>query len=61
MTVDLAVGTGTGGDAQGDTLTGIEQLIGSNANDTLGGDAGNNGLWGGAGDDVLTGGAGPTR
>jgi Ca2+-binding RTX toxin-like protein len=58
VTVDLAAGTGTGGDAQGDTLAGIEQLIGSNANDTLGGDAGNNGLWGGTGDDVLTGAAG---
>jgi len=58
VTVDLAAGTGSGGDAQGDTLAGIEQLEGSNSNDTLTGDAGNNGLWGGAGNDVLAGGAG---
>ncbi|WP_026872447.1 hypothetical protein [Inquilinus limosus] len=56
--MDLAAGTGTGGDAQGDTLNGVEQLVGSNANDTLSGDGGNNGLWGGAGDDTLKGGAG---
>ncbi|WP_051248877.1 beta strand repeat-containing protein [Inquilinus limosus] len=58
VTVDLATGTGIGGDAEGDTLTGVENLVGSNANDTLSGNGGNNGLWGGAGDDVLTGGAG---
>ncbi|WP_395677993.1 hypothetical protein [Inquilinus sp.] len=58
VTVDLAVGTGTGGDAQGDTLSGIEQVLGSGLNDTLIGDANANTLWGLAGDDVLTGGGG---
>ncbi|MGK9169222.1 hypothetical protein KXR53_23105 [Inquilinus limosus] len=58
VTVDLAAGTGTGGDAEGDTLTGIENLVGSTYNDILSGDGGANGLWGGAGDDVLSGGAG---
>ena len=67
MTVDLLAGTATGGDAQGDTLTGIENLSGSNGDDTLTGDAGDNRLvgrqgadhlYGGAGDDVLAGGGG---
>ncbi|HEY9023833.1 MAG TPA: calcium-binding protein, partial [Burkholderiaceae bacterium] len=56
--VDLVAGTGNGGDAQGNLLDGIENLIGSNFNDTLKGDAGDNRLDGGAGDDVLDGGAG---
>jgi Ca2+-binding RTX toxin-like protein len=59
--VDLSAGTGTGGDAEGDTLTGIENLTGSNAGDTLIGDGGANVLDGGAGNDVLTGGAGDDR
>ncbi|MGK9169221.1 hypothetical protein KXR53_23100 [Inquilinus limosus] len=58
VNVNLAAGTGTGGDAAGDTLTGIEQVVGSNFNDSLEGDAGNNTLWGGAGDDLLAGGVG---
>ncbi|PCG14153.1 MULTISPECIES: cadherin domain-containing protein [Sphingomonas] len=55
VTVSLAAGTGTGGDAQGDTLTRIEHLVGSALADTLTGDAGGNRLTGGAGDDVLAG------
>jgi len=35
VTVNLTTGTGTGGDAQGDTLTGIERVIGSAGDDTL--------------------------
>src|SRR3546814_5612601 len=35
VTVDLTTGTGLGGDAQGDTLSGIENLTGSNYDDTL--------------------------
>ncbi|MGO4727983.1 MULTISPECIES: calcium-binding protein [unclassified Inquilinus] len=58
VTVDLAAGTGLGGDAQGDTLTGVEQVVGSAFNDVLRGDAGANTLWGLAGDDTLTGRAG---
>ena len=49
VTVDLAAGTGTGGDAQGDTLTGIEYVIGS--------DPGDDALSGTAGADILAGGA----
>jgi Ca2+-binding RTX toxin-like protein len=58
VTVNLATGLGTGGDAQGDTLTGIENVYGSNQNDVLTGDAGNNTLAGLGGDDVITGGVG---
>ncbi|MEL0210536.1 MAG: calcium-binding protein, partial [Novosphingobium sp.] len=55
--VDVALdgGVGRGGDAQGDTLTGIERLIGSSNNDRLGGDERDNILTAGAGDDVLRG------
>ncbi|MGQ3354239.1 MAG: Ig-like domain-containing protein [Phreatobacter sp.] len=47
-----------GGGAGADTLVSIENLIGSNFNDTLIGDAGNNVLEGGVGNDDLFGGAG---
>jgi Ca2+-binding RTX toxin-like protein len=58
VTVSLATGTGTGGDAQGDTLTGIENLTGSGQGDSLTGDTGGNVLDGGNGNDLLEGGAG---
>jgi Ca2+-binding RTX toxin-like protein len=58
VTVSLATGAGLGGDAQGDTLTGIENLAGSAQADHLTGDETANVLSGGAGDDVLTGGVG---
>ena len=44
------------GDAQGDTLTGIEHLVGSRFNDILAGDGGDNRLEGGDGNDDLYGG-----
>lgn len=46
------------GDAQGDTYTDVESLIGSAYVDVLGGDQGNNGLFGEAGADILQGGLG---
>ena len=58
------------GDATGDTLANIENLIGSAHNDILVGNeqanaltgmAGNDLLWGSSGDDLLTGGAGADR
>lgn len=58
VTVDLVAGTGTGGDAQGDTITGIEVLIGSEYNDTLTGTIGDEQLYGAGGSDVISGGGG---
>ena len=57
VTVDLGAGTGSGGDAAGDTLSGIEFLWGSAFADTLTGNAGVNMIRGGGGDDVIRGGA----
>ena len=59
VTVNLALVTAqnTGG-AGIDTLTSIENLVGSSYNDILTGTAGPNSLDGGAGDDILVGGAG---
>ena len=56
VTVDLAAGTGFGGDAEGDTLSVIEFLWGSAFADTLTGDNGVNMIRGGGGDDVIRGG-----
>ncbi len=53
--VDLDAGTASGGHAQGDTLTSIENLRGSAHADVLRGDGSANRLWGGAGDDRLVG------
>ena len=58
MTVDLGAGTGSGGDAEGDTYAAVENLSGSAFADTLHGSAGANALAGGAGNDMLYGGAG---
>ncbi len=67
VTVSLVTNTGLGGDAEGDTLAGIENLSGSNLNDMLEGDGGvnrlvgrqgNDTLVGNAGDDILVGGSG---
>ena len=57
VTANLA-GTGSGGHAQGDTYSNIENLIGSSKGDTLTGDNGDNMLNGGGGVDTLNGGAG---
>lgn len=58
VTVNLASHSAAGGEAQGDTLTGIEDLEGSGFNDTLTGDGGSNWLYGLAGRDTLVGGDG---
>lgn len=57
VTVNLETGVGKGGDAEGDTLSGIENLIGSKFNDVLTGNAGTNMIDGGDGDDTITGGS----
>jgi Ca2+-binding RTX toxin-like protein len=58
VTVHLKDGVGLGGDAHGDTLSGIENVVGSDFNDKLTGDDGVNRLNGGNGDDILRGGNG---
>jgi Ca2+-binding RTX toxin-like protein len=58
VAVDLALGTASGGDAEGDALLRVENLEGSAFADTLAGDAEANALSGGAGDDTLAGRAG---
>lgn len=54
VTVSLATGTGSGGDAQGDTLLNFENLTGSSHDDVLEGNSGNNVLDGGSGIDTLS-------
>ncbi len=55
VSVDLTAATGAGGHAEGDTLSNIENLIGSDFDDQLTGDTGVNTFRGGAGDDALAG------
>lgn len=56
--IDLTRATQLGGDAGGDQLISIENVTGSNFDDTLTGDDGNNTLRGGNGNDMLSGGLG---
>lgn len=55
VTVDLGAGTGLGGDAEGDRLVSVEDLVGSAFDDRLTGSRFANRLWGGAGADTLAG------
>ncbi|MEM9063562.1 MAG: calcium-binding protein, partial [Pseudomonadota bacterium] len=57
VTVELG-SSGSGGDADGDSLTGIENLVGSAFGDVLTGDGVSNVLTGLAGNDTLNGGSG---
>jgi Ca2+-binding RTX toxin-like protein len=58
VAVNLATGRGYGGSAEGDTLISIENVFGSNFNDTLTGTYGANRLHGGEGNDIIKGGGG---
>ena len=58
VTIDLSTGRASGGHARGDTLSGIEDLTGSDHADRLTGDAGANRLEGRGGNDYLRGGTG---
>ncbi len=61
VSVNLVTNVNSGGDAQGDRLRDIENLIGSAGNDTLIGDSAANLIEGLAGNDSLDGGAGIDR
>ena len=56
--IRLSAGHASGGHAEGDVFSGVENIIGSARNDRLAGDANDNELTGGAGDDRLYGGRG---
>ncbi len=58
VTVDLQTQSASGGHAQGDRISGFENVTGSDHADTLIGSDGANRLKSGYGDDTLTGGAG---
>ncbi|NKE48729.1 hypothetical protein HB662_28445, partial [Roseomonas frigidaquae] len=58
VVVDLTAQTASGGDAEGDTISGFEDVTGSAAADRLSGDTLGNRLDGGAGGDTLSGGGG---
>jgi serralysin len=61
IVVNLQSGATSGGHAQGDVLTAIENLSGSAFGDTLYGNSAANTLNGGGGGDILSGGAGNDR
>ncbi|MGL3609185.1 calcium-binding protein [Rhizobium sp. G187] len=54
VTISLATATADGGDATGDILLNIENILGSGFDDTIEGNAGTNNLNGGAGIDTLS-------
>jgi Ca2+-binding RTX toxin-like protein len=58
VSVNLNSGKGSGGDATGDTISNVENILGSAFADKLVGNAVSNVLNGGAGNDTITGGAG---
>ncbi len=55
VSVDLTAGTGAGGDAAGDKLSGIENVNGSQQDDTLTGSDANNFFTGNGGNDTMEG------
>ena len=61
VTINLQSGSGSGGDAEGDTLIGIENVIGSGGNDNLRGNSAANLLAGNQGNDHLFGAAGQDK
>ncbi len=55
VTIAIGGAAGVGGDAAGDLLTTVENIVGSGLNDALTGDVNANGLYGGVGNDTLAG------
>lgn len=55
VTVNLALNTAKGGDAEGDVITGFEKVEGSDANDNITGNDGDNELFSRLGDDRVFG------
>nr|WP_320012001.1 putative Ig domain-containing protein [uncultured Desulfobulbus sp.] len=58
VTINLAAGTAFGGEAEGDSLSQVESVLGSRYADTIVGDENDNRINGGGGADTLQGGAG---
>ncbi|MDB5823804.1 MAG: hypothetical protein JWR21_2508, partial [Herminiimonas sp.] len=58
ISINLASGSGTDGNGDTDTFTGVENITAGSGNDTLMGDAAANQLDGGSGNDRISGGAG---
>jgi len=58
VTISLSPGSGTAGDAEGDVLINVENIIGSDYDDSLSGNSLSNHLEGGNGNDTLIGGLG---
>lgn len=58
VAINLSLGVGAGGDAEGDTFTDVENLLGSMFDDQLTGNEKRNALFGRTGDDILLGDAG---
>ena len=52
VTVNINANTASGGDAQGDTISGFENVIGGSGNDVIEGSTEDNIINGGAGDDI---------
>ncbi len=61
VVVDLSNASQNAGEAAGDSYISVEQVVGSDHDDTIRGDAGANTLWGGNGTDGLEGGDGNDR
>ncbi len=56
VTINLATGVNTGGNAQGDDLFSIENVVGSGHDDDITAGMGANEIWGGGGNDKISGG-----
>ncbi|RMA42342.1 peptidoglycan DD-metalloendopeptidase family protein [Rhodophyticola porphyridii] len=61
VVVNLATGLGSAGDAAGDVLTGIEDIVGSSQGDEIIGDGGDNRFYTLSGADIVSGGDGVDR